>query len=81
MRVQIHNTIHFVLQMDEFHKELEAMKKKMQEPEFPREYQSMYLGRIGNVFSSSQIETCIKLGEEFSNDKIPVSLYTLECWN
>jgi hypothetical protein len=50
----------------------------MQEPEFPREYQGMYLGRIGNVFSTSQIETCIKLGEEFSNDKIPVSLYTLK---
>jgi hypothetical protein len=54
------------------------IKKKMQEPEFPREYMGQYLGRIGNVFSSSQVQTCIDLGEEFSIDKIPVSLYTLK---
>jgi hypothetical protein len=54
------------------------IEKKMQEPEFPREYQGMYLGRIGNIFSSSQVQTCISLGEEFSTTSIPVSLYTLK---
>jgi hypothetical protein len=49
----------------------------MQEPEFPREYMGQYLGRIGNVFSSSQVQTCIDLGEEFNTAKIPVSLYNL----
>ena len=56
----------------------EEIKKKMQEPEFPREYQGMYLGRIGNIFSSSQISFCTKLAEEFSIEKIPISLYTLK---
>ncbi len=50
----------------------------MKEPEFPREYQGLYLGRVGNVFSSSQIEQCISLGEQFDTTKIPVSLYTLK---
>ena len=56
----------------------EEIKKKMKEPEFPREYMGQYLGRIGNVFSSSQIQTCIDLGEEFSTHKIPLSLYSLK---
>jgi Terminase large subunit, T4likevirus-type, N-terminal len=56
---------------------LEIEKKKL-EPEFQREYQGLYLGRIGNIFSSSRVQTCIDLGLEFSTDKIPVSLYTLK---
>jgi hypothetical protein len=36
------------------------------------------LGKTGNIFSSTQIEQCIKLGEEFDTIKIPVSLYTLK---
>jgi hypothetical protein len=56
----------------------EEIKKKMQEVEFPREYQGLYLGRIGNIFSKIQIDQCINLGLEFSTDKIPVSLYTLK---
>jgi hypothetical protein len=42
----------------------------MQEPEFPREYQGQYLGRIGNVFTSSQVQDCIDLGEGAGDDKI-----------
>jgi hypothetical protein len=38
-----------------------------------------YLGRVGNVFLPLQIQTCIDLGNEYSIDKIPVSLYTLKC--
>jgi terminase large subunit-like protein len=56
----------------------EEIKKKMQEPEFPREYQGMYLGRTGNVFSTSQVQTCIDLGEQYSTTKVKVSLYTLK---
>lgn len=36
------------------------------------------MGRIGNVFSPSQIQNCIDLGTEYSIDRIPVSLYTLK---
>jgi hypothetical protein len=54
------------------------IKKKMQEPEFQREYNGMYLGRIGNLLSPQQVDHCLKLGKEYSIDKIPVSLYTLK---
>jgi hypothetical protein len=37
-----------------------------------------YLGRVGNVFLPSQIQRCIDLGQEYSINKIPVSLYTLK---
>ncbi|MGH9972716.1 MAG: terminase large subunit domain-containing protein, partial [Nitrososphaeraceae archaeon] len=58
----------------------EEIKKKMKEPEFPREYMGQYLGRVGNVFSSSQIENCIELGEQYDTLKIPVSNYTLKSY-
>jgi hypothetical protein len=50
----------------------------MQEPEFAREYCGQYLGRIGNMFSSSQVQTCIDLGQQYDTSKIPVSLYSLK---
>jgi Terminase large subunit, T4likevirus-type, N-terminal len=56
----------------------EEIKKKMQKPEFPREYMGQYLGRVGNVFTSSQIDQCIELGKQYDTLKIPVSLYTLK---
>jgi hypothetical protein len=36
------------------------------------------LGRIGNIFSSSQVQTCVTLGEQYNTTKIPVSLYNLK---
>jgi hypothetical protein len=54
------------------------IEKKKREPEFAREYEGKYLGRIGNIFSSSQIDLCQQLGEEYDTTKIPVSLYTLK---
>ena len=54
------------------------IEKKKSEPEFLREYAGQYLGKIGNVFLPSQIQTCINLGSDYSIDKIPVSLYTLK---
>jgi hypothetical protein len=56
----------------------EEIKRKMNEPEFQREYAGKYLGKVGNFFTSSQIDLCQQLGEEYSIDKIPVSLYTLK---
>jgi hypothetical protein len=56
---------------------LEIEKKKL-EPEFLREYAGQYLGRVGNLFSQTQIKQCIQLGEEFSTNKIPTSQYTLK---
>jgi len=54
------------------------IKKKMNEPEFQREYCGFYLGKVGNLFSSPQIKTCRDLGHEFDTTKIPLSLYTLK---
>jgi len=56
---------------------IEIERKKL-EPEFEREYAGHYLGKIGNLFTPSQIETCIHLGEQYDTSKIPVSLYTLK---
>jgi hypothetical protein len=46
--------------------------------EFKREFELQYLGKVGNVFSSSQVQTCMDLGVEYDTTKIPVSLYTLK---
>jgi hypothetical protein len=54
------------------------IEKKKREAEFAIEYEGKYLGKIGNIFTSSQIDECINLGLEYSTDKIPVSLYTLK---
>ena len=47
--------------------------------EFPREMECKYLGKVGNVFTGSQLDRCMQLGQEYNTDKIPVSLYTLKC--
>jgi hypothetical protein len=54
------------------------IQKKMNEPEFQREYCGLYLGKVGNLLSQSQIQNIINLGSEYDTDKIPVSLYTLK---
>jgi hypothetical protein len=55
----------------------EYIAQKKLEPEFEREYNLKYLGKVGNVFSPSQIDRTIALGEQFSLDKIAVNDYTL----
>jgi Terminase RNaseH-like domain len=67
----------YTVGLDKIYDRAEIEKKKL-EPEFPREYMGQYLGRVGNVFSPSQVETCITLGEQYNTTKIPVSLYTLK---
>ena len=54
------------------------IEKKKKEPEFKREYMGQYLGKVGNVFSSSQIDECTNLGTKYNLVSIPVSLYTLK---
>jgi hypothetical protein len=53
---------------------LEIEKKKL-EPEFPREYQGLYLGRIGNFLSPVLIDKCISLGESLKD--VPISNFNL----
>lgn len=45
----------------------EEIKKKMKEPEFPREYMGLYLGKVGNVFHPTQVDNCVKLGEQYKD--------------
>jgi hypothetical protein len=61
--------------LDKIYDRAEIEKKKL-EPEFPREYEGKYLGKIGNVFTPTQIDYCIQLGERLKN--IPISKYTLK---
>ncbi len=51
------------------------IEKKKLEPEFEREYNLKYLGKIGNVFNPLQIDECIKLAEPLQD--IPISKYNL----
>ena len=53
----------------------EYMAQKKLEPEFEREYNLKYLGKIGNVFNSIQIDKAIELGELYKDR--PVNDYTL----
>ena len=53
------------------------IERKKLEPEFEREYNLKYLGRIGNVFSPIMIDKAVLLGEQFSLDKIPINDYVV----
>jgi hypothetical protein len=55
----------------------QEIEKKRKEPEFPREYECLYLGRIGNVFTPQQVDNCVTAAEPLED--IPVSQYTLKC--
>jgi hypothetical protein len=63
--------------LDKIYDRQEIERKKL-EPEFPREYECKYLGKVGNVFTPQQIETCTNIGLEFSTDQIPVSFIYIE---
>ena len=56
--------------------DLEQILKKINEPEFPREYQGLYLGKVGNLFTQNQISECNQLGQQYKD--IPISRYTLK---
>ena len=54
----------------------EEIDKARLSPGFGREYELQYLGKIGNVFNSSQIDKAIELGEQYTKN-IPINDYTL----
>ena len=51
------------------------IEKKKLEPDFAREYDLMYLGRIGNLFTPLQIDKAIELGEQYKG--LATNDYTL----
>ena len=53
----------------------EEIDKARLSPGFGREYELQYLGKIGNVFNSLQIDKAIELGEHTKG--IPINDYTL----
>jgi hypothetical protein len=53
----------------------EEIDKARQSPGFEREYNLKYLGKIGNVFNSLQIDKAIELGEQYKG--VPTNDYTL----
>jgi hypothetical protein len=53
------------------------IEKKMLEPEFPREYGLLYLGRLGNLLSRKIIDDAISLGEQLSTKHIPPNPYCI----
>ena len=55
---------------------VEEIEKAKQSPGFGREYELQYLGRIGNVFNSSQIDKTIELGERYKAYQQMIILFT-----
>ena len=45
---------------------IEEIEKAKQSPSFEREYNLKYLGKIGNVFHTKDIEKAIELGQKYS---------------
>lgn len=53
------------------------IEKAKESPSFEREYNLKYLGKIGNVFSPTQVDRVVALGEQYSLAKIPINQFTL----
>jgi hypothetical protein len=53
----------------------EYIAQKKLEPEFEREYNLKYLGKVGNVFSPSQIDKSVELGEQYKH--LPINPYAI----
>ena len=53
----------------------EEIDKAKQSPGFDREYGLQYLGKEGNVFSPSQIDKAVELGEQFKH--LPLNPYSI----
>ena len=69
-------SLDYTFGLDKIYDRFEIEKKKL-EPEFPREYECKYLGKIGNVLAPAQIDNCIQMAGPLEN--IPISQYTLKC--
>ena len=53
----------------------EEIDEAKQSPGFDREYGLQYLGKEGNVFSPSQIDKAVELGEQFKH--LPLNPYSI----
>jgi hypothetical protein len=53
----------------------EEIDKASQSPGFDREYGLQYLGKVGNVFSETQILKAIELGEQYKH--LPINNFTI----
>jgi hypothetical protein len=54
----------------------EEIEKAKQSPSFEREYNLKYLGKIGNVFHTKDIEAAIQKGRKYNPDVIGSSYFT-----
>jgi hypothetical protein len=54
----------------------EEIEKAKQSPSFEREYNLKYLGKIGNVFHTKDIEAAIEKGRKYNPDAIGSSYFT-----
>jgi hypothetical protein len=54
----------------------EEIEQAKQSPSFEREYNLKYLGRIGNVFHTKDIEAAIEKGRKYNPDTIGSSYFT-----
>jgi hypothetical protein len=54
----------------------QEIEKAKQSPSFEREYNLKYLGRIGNVFHTKDIEAAIEKGRKYNPDVIGSSYFT-----
>jgi hypothetical protein len=54
----------------------EEIEKAKASPSFEREYNLKYLGKIGNVFHTKDIEAAIEKGRKYNPDAIGPSYFT-----
>ncbi|HJT49397.1 MAG TPA: hypothetical protein VJ729_14525 [Nitrososphaeraceae archaeon] len=54
----------------------DEIKKAKQSPSFEREYNLKYLGKIGNVFHTKDIEAAIEKGRKYDPDNLNQSIFT-----
>jgi hypothetical protein len=55
---------------------VEEIKKAKQSPSFEREYNLKYLGKIGNVFHTKDIEAALEKGRKYDPDNYNQSIFT-----
>ena len=54
----------------------EEIEKAKQSPSFEREYNLKYLGKIGNVFHTKDIEAAIEMGKKYKPDTFNLYAFT-----
>jgi hypothetical protein len=57
----------------------EEIEKAKASPSFEREYNLKYLGKIGNVFHTKDIEAAIEKGRKYNPDDFSPYYFTPKC--